>query len=55
MGKIENIVNYIKNWFEDINQEIGDKVDNAFEAVLNLTNVNFDDDYKNSNQNNFGY
>ena len=55
MGKIENIVNYIKNWFEDINQEIGDKVDNAFEAILNLTNVNFDDDYKNSNQNNFGY
>jgi hypothetical protein len=55
MGKIDNIVNYIKNWYDDINKEIGEKVDNAFEAVLNITNVNLDDDYKNNSKSNFGY
>ena len=55
MGKIDKIVNYIKNWYDDINKEIGEKVDNAFEAVLNVTNVNLDDDYKNNSKSNFGY
>ena len=55
MGKIDKIVNYIKNWYDDINKEIGEKVDNAFEAVLNVTNVNLDDDFKNNSKSNFGY
>ena len=55
MGKIDNIVIYIKNWYDDINKEIGEKVDNAFEAVLNITNVNLDDEYKNNSKSNFGY
>ena len=55
MGKIDNIVIYIKNWYDDINKEIGEKVDNAFEAVLNITNVNLDDEYKINSKSNFGY
>ena len=44
-----------KVYENDINKEIGEKVDNAFEAVLNITNVNLDDDYKNNSKSNFGY